>query len=450
MASRNIGGIYAGLYLKDENFKKGIKGATSSLKDFAKGAGMVAAGNLAASAIQKITSASIDLGKYMVGSARKTLAQTAVLDDLSASVGIALGDMMLLQRAYEDGGRAAEMSGKDIGKMQKFIVDAAGKDAADDPFATIGLSARELLALGPAEQFRKIAASISAMGNPAERSAKALEIFGRAGLGLIPVFANMEKSVRVMGRMPELAEKYGKAMAEADEYISRLPLKSDQFFMGFTAGVIGELLPALKQVDNYDFTTLGERLGLSIATAFETLTDGTLWEIFKNKGDIAILKVAGTLQNMFKQGLYAAWENSPLGMASALANGKELLRSPKQAYDYAMGAANPFQASIDALQSASDVAWNLASKKRDQKLAAVASKTASPSKPFDITIPAPEKARRSWESSSYDVNAYQKRGLGLSGMSNATDKENKKIEILQTIRDILKKAQTDGELRWAT
>lgn len=467
MASRNIGGIYASLYLKDEQFQKGVKSATSSLKDFAKGAGMVAAGNLLASAVERIGAGVLTLGMHLGQGVKNTLAQTDKLVDMSNQTGIAISDMMLLGRAYKDGGRDAELAATDIGKMQKAIVAAAGEK--EDPFAVMGLSARELLTMGPAEQMRKIGAAIMAIQNPAERTAAALKVFGKGGIGMMTVFPGIEESVKLMGRMPELAQKYGAAMGEASDAMERLPLKSEQFFMGFTAGIIGELLPALKQIDGYDFTSMGERLGLTIATAFETLTDGTLWEIFQNKGDIAILKVAGNLENLFKQGLYAAYENT-IGLPSAIINGKELMRSPGQAWDYAMGAANPFQASIDALQSSSDVQWNLKSKQRDAKLAALANQPGDARKKFNgrALEPEPEpelkyprelklpverdlkQKRDPWESSNYDTNAYQKRGLGLSGMGTITTKEDKKIELLSTIRDILKKAQTDGELRWAT
>ena len=50
---------------------------------------------------------------------KHTLSMADDLVDVSTQTGIAIADMMRLQQAYKDGGRAASMTGKDIGKMQK-------------------------------------------------------------------------------------------------------------------------------------------------------------------------------------------------------------------------------------------------------------------------------------------------------------------------------------------
>ncbi|RYD46591.1 MAG: hypothetical protein EOP83_29405 [Verrucomicrobiaceae bacterium] len=135
--SRSIGGIYAELSLRDGKFKAGMKAASVAIGRFAKASAKYSAigGGLATAA----GTAALARGTL------KTLDQVDALGDLSAQTGVAVADMMKLQRAYADGGRAADAAGKDIGKMQKTIYTAAS--GGKDPFASIGLNAAELLKL---------------------------------------------------------------------------------------------------------------------------------------------------------------------------------------------------------------------------------------------------------------------------------------------------------------
>jgi len=275
--SRNIGSLYSELSLRDGNFTKGLKRAGANIGKFAKYSATALAASGAA------------IGAGLTAGTLKTLEATDSLVDLSNQTGIAVADTMKLQQAYKDGGRAADMMGKDVAKMQKSIVTAA--QGGIDPFKGIGLSAKELLEMNPAAQFSAIGSAIMRIQNPAERTAKSLEIFGKGGLGMTTVFGGLEQAEKALGRMPELAQKFGAAMGEANDLIGHLPLKSDQFFMGFTAGVVGELLPNLKKIDNYDFSTLGENLGESLGIGLSFITDGTIWEAFTLHAEKAALTI---------------------------------------------------------------------------------------------------------------------------------------------------------------
>jgi hypothetical protein len=153
------------------------------------------------------------------------------------------------------------------------------------------LSAAELLKMNPAKQFSMIGDAIMRIENPAERTAKLMEIFGKAGAGLTTIFPGLKDAEKSLGRMPELAEKFGAAMGQANDLIGHLPVKSDQFFTGFTAGIIGELLPGLQKIDNYDFTTIGQTLGRNLAIGMQAVTDGTAWELFALQAEKAIATI---------------------------------------------------------------------------------------------------------------------------------------------------------------
>lgn len=254
-SSRSIGGIYASLSLRDKGFKAGLKSAKKALGEFASKA-VIGAGVGAAAG-----------GAALAAGTRRTLSMADDLGDLSAQTGVAIDDMMELQQAYAMGGRAADMAGKDIGKMQKSLVDAAG--GGQNPFAELGLDASKLLRMDPAEQFNQIGAAIMGMSNPAERTAKAMEIFGKGGMGLTTVFEGIPDAVTALGQMPEIAKEFAGRMGEANDLIGNLPLKSNQFFMGFTAGIVDMILPGLNQINEFDFTPLGKRFGDALTSGIK-------------------------------------------------------------------------------------------------------------------------------------------------------------------------------------
>jgi hypothetical protein len=275
--ARSIGSIYAELTVRDK-MSKALKGANAALASMSKAsATFVAVGGAA-------------LGAAMAYNTKKTLEMAGTLDDVAANTGLAVSSVMKLRKAYELGGISADGMGKDVMKMQKAIGTAAA--GGKDPFAKLGLSARELMDMNPEDAFNAIGASIMAVENRAARTTAAMEIFGKSGGNLINVFGQMEDASKFLGRMPEVMNRFAGSMARADDLINELPQKSTQFFTGFTAGVIGELLPALEMVDEFDFTTVGENLGKSLAHGVEILKSGDAWEVFKLHGD----KVLSTIQ----------------------------------------------------------------------------------------------------------------------------------------------------------
>jgi hypothetical protein len=256
--SSSIGGIFAELTLRDQKFATGMKGAGAKLKAF--GAASMKYGAMAGAA----------LGAGLAAGTKHTISMGAELDHLSTQTGVAVGDLMRIQQAYKDNGKDAGSAAKDINKMQKAI-ELASRDPGgeSDPFAKIGLSAKELMAMNPTEQFYAIGAAIKSIQNPATRTARAMEIFGKSGGGLITVFqgSNLDDINRSLGKMPEIMQEFSAEMERADTLMGRLPNKANQFFTGFTAGVVGNIIPSLETIDGFEFTNIGKSLGDSLSKA---------------------------------------------------------------------------------------------------------------------------------------------------------------------------------------
>ena len=428
--SRSIGGVYASLSLRDGGFKSGLKSARKGLNDFGSKAVKGAALGVAALAA--------GLAAAAVAGTRSTLSMVDDLGDVAKQTGVAVADMMKLQQAYKDGGRAAEMTGKDIAKMQKSIFGAAS--GGEDPFTAIGLSAKELLQLNPAAQFEQIGAAIMRIQNPAERTAKAMEIFGKGSMGLTTVFDGLPGAATALGRMPELAQKFAGAMGEANDLIGHLPLKSDQFFVGFTAGIIGQLLPGLQKIDNYDFTTLGENIGNALSVGFQILTDGSVWELFSLHAKKAINSLQShDINNGIAASINAAWDAATT--TNGLSNGTFMENVEKY-----MNAGKASTGDEDAIQGRIDAIVNGAKAKFDFKQSAAAEVGVAAPIVNPITgLAASAAAAKEPVAYERDVNDYQRRGLSLGGVSAPVSTEDTKQTLLLTdMRNFLRRMAEEG------
>lgn len=425
--SRSIGGIYASLSLRDKGFQSGIKSARKGLNDFGskavKGAAIGVAGIGTA------------LAAAAVAGTKHTLSMVDDLSDVAKQTGVGVADMMKLQQAYKDGGRAADMAGKDIGKMQKAIVGAAS--GGEDPFTAIGLSAVELLKLNPAAQFDMIGAAIMRISNPAERTAKAMEIFGKGGMGLATVFEGLPSAAVALGRMPELAQKFAGAMGEANDLLGHLPTKSDQFFVGFTAGIIGQLLPNLQKIDGYDFTTLGENLGNALGVGFQSLTDGKVWELFSLHADKALTALqTSPAMNGLAAAINAFWD------AATTENGASNGTFSGNYEKYKNAGIEANSEKVDELQAKIDKIVSEEKKKFEHKQAAAAAVGA----PTPIVNPIENLSEMAASASrkERDVNDYQRRGLSLGGNAPVSTEDTKQTQLMTEMRNFLRRISEEG------
>lgn len=464
--SRSIGGIYASLTLRDGGFRKGLASARKELNAFG---GM---------ALKGLAVGSAAAGAALAAGTIKTLDQVDALGDLSAQTGVAIAAVMKHQRAYKDGGRAAEMYGKDIGKMQKSIYEAAS--GGKDPFEAIGLNAEKLIKLDPATQFETIGNAIMRITNPAERTAKAMEIFGKGGMGLTTIFPGLKDAEKTLGRMPELAQKFGGAMGQANDLIGHLPVKSEQFFTGFTSGIVGELLPNLRKIDEYDFTEIGDNLGKSLAKGLYFVQDGETWSGIADLALGSFVRLGEMIGHVFASVINAVideFENafSPKGNKTLLSiktvardlmtvgtdsktRAAALAQNQKE-WDEASKVERPEFSDnlfkrLGELPAASEnsrfftdsgnqkigEAWIKASATVAKNLQTAAAESA----PDNLTGPAitnlaedAKAAAAKPDDSRMQVNDYQRRGLSLGG--GPAVKDDKQISLLSSIDGRLKK-----------
>lgn len=107
------------------------------------------------------------------------------LDDNAKKLGITT-------EAYQQLDYMAKVSGADMGNVSMAVktlsgdlTDAAnGNKEAADKFGVLGLAIQDLKGLSPDKLFETVAKKIAAIQDPTERTARAVDMFGRAGMQL--------------------------------------------------------------------------------------------------------------------------------------------------------------------------------------------------------------------------------------------------------------------------
>ena len=122
-----------------------------------------------------------------------------VLDKMAARTGVSAEALSELGFAAELSGADLQTLEKGIRKMQKSILDAErGLATTKEAFAQLGLTVEHLKGLSPEKQFLLIADRLSRIEDPTRRAALAMELFGRAGTGLLPLLKDGAKGIEAL------------------------------------------------------------------------------------------------------------------------------------------------------------------------------------------------------------------------------------------------------------
>ncbi len=287
--------------------EKGIKTMASALQSLGRiavqtakiGFGALVVGGSAAAAVL----AHGVKGAYELG---------AELDDMGKKTGIAVDQLMILNQAAKDNG-VEDITGS-VKKMQKSLVDAVkdGAGPASKAFALLGLDANKLATSSPADALQQIGDKINAIQNPALRTAAALEIFGKQGSELLPLFANsgaLGNAAANIGKQASILQANAEKFHAVSVALSSIGLKIQGFFVGIAEVILPMMQAVAKQFQTLDLANQGERFGSAIKTAVEYLIGA-----FKNPRaifDAAKEYLTGTMisvGNLYTNVIRADWK----------------------------------------------------------------------------------------------------------------------------------------------
>lgn len=188
------GGAFVRLFTDKSPMIRGLKAARKDFDDWA--AGIAGAG----ARLATVGAA----GAGFSTAALKSFADAGgALDDVSQRTGATVESLSRLQFAAQMGGTSLEAVEGATKKLQTKLADAVnGNKAATKSFDSLGLSALRLAQLPLDRQMAEIGDAITAIDDPVQRANAAMDIFGKSGTDLIPMFNGLSDAV-------ERAEKLG-------------------------------------------------------------------------------------------------------------------------------------------------------------------------------------------------------------------------------------------------
>ncbi len=163
---------------------------------------------------------------------------------------------------------AAKMSGADAGTVetayrglvQQMSAAVGGSREAERAFSDMGLSISELMAMSPDASFKAVANAIAAIPDPVDRAAAALEIYGRAGLTMLPLLAqNQEEWARSAQESHVLiSEAFRAAAKEFDDSCDKMDeaARGLQLQIGYSFSEIGKSANGLAAAFMRDMTEM--------------------------------------------------------------------------------------------------------------------------------------------------------------------------------------------------
>jgi hypothetical protein len=205
----------------------------------------------------------------IVNSFRDAIDMGGKLNDLSARTGETAGNLAVLQRAFENAGSSGEAVGPMLNRLQRFMVEAGqGSKAQVEAMDRLGLSYEQLKTMTPTAQMELLAQKISAIPDPAQRSALAMEIFGRSGGELMPLLRSMgvelDTARAQLGSYPAVIDKTNKALDDIGDNFNAISTKSREF----ATGLLVDLAPALVDITDKIAKIDAAGFGMAISNYF--------------------------------------------------------------------------------------------------------------------------------------------------------------------------------------
>ncbi|MDD4889063.1 MAG: hypothetical protein PHU85_03965 [Phycisphaerae bacterium] len=206
MADVKAGRAFVDLFLKDASLVRGLAAAEAKIKAF--GSRLSSIGSKLGGWGSAIAGIGWNLGKLgaaatgaFLGGAKLFGTMGGDIDDMSDRTGMGIEAIQELGYAARQNGASVEDLELGIKKMQKTIAGAGdeGKQATE-ALANLGLAVSDLAGLAPENQFRLMAGRIASLPDPANRTAAAIELFGRSGTKLLPMIAGGTAGLAAMAQ----------------------------------------------------------------------------------------------------------------------------------------------------------------------------------------------------------------------------------------------------------
>jgi hypothetical protein len=230
------------------------KKADTSLESLARNTKILAGielGRLFVGGVQAIANVFRDVANRVTTLVSSVNSGIDSLTDLSARTGINVEALQGYSLAAKLAGVDTKQFGTAVERLAVIIGKATPGDALDKALKGINLSLADLRALSPEQQFSEIGQAISQLPTAAARAAAAVDIFGKQGAALAPLFREGAASIE---ELQARAERLGIIISETQ--VNNVADMNDAFDLvaatinGIVGQVIGNLAPAVTAVTN--------------------------------------------------------------------------------------------------------------------------------------------------------------------------------------------------------
>jgi hypothetical protein len=245
--------------------------------------------------IQKIGTAIIGAiaaplaGIITVHEIQKTIGEVIGLGNelakLKAQTGQSVASLYGTGKAMERVGGDANSASFYIARLQREIYDAASGDAgARKTFDSLGLSIEKLSKLSGDQQLYTVGKQIAAIENPAQRTAMAMQLFGKSGYEALAVFRDpiaMEFLRNGGGKMGEVLGRNAGGWRELVYNFHELLDMRREFTAGFLDMLpVDRITAAMREInESVDFVGMGQKFGAWVSLVIEYWKQGRIDEI---------------------------------------------------------------------------------------------------------------------------------------------------------------------------
>jgi hypothetical protein len=212
--------------------------------------------------------------RKMMGDFQKAIALGGRLHELSRQTEESAGNLMILQRAFQNAGAGADTVGMTLARMNRFIAEANdGGKVQTEIMEKLGLSMDDLAGKTPTEQLQLLAGRLAAMTDRSARANIAMQLFGRSGAELIPLFRAMgvelENAKNQLGDAPGVADRTAQAFNTLGNNLAAIGEKTTELSMGLLEGVLPALNQIVGKLSEVNAAGFGEKIGEQLKNALQ-------------------------------------------------------------------------------------------------------------------------------------------------------------------------------------
>lgn len=199
------------------------------------------------------------------------------LSDISAQTGVAVKDLVVLRRAFEDAGVSADAVGITLNRLtRRTQIATQGNNSYAKALETLGLNAEELAKKSQADRFWQVADAINRIGINSATTAAAMDLLDTSAGQLFGLFQDanaLENAAASVGSAGLILEKNAATFDRISDLLNGAGEKLQQFFVGIADVAAPKILEALERFNKIDFADIGQRLaaGLNLERLLELL-----------------------------------------------------------------------------------------------------------------------------------------------------------------------------------